>query len=324
MAFKTWIAGEVAKAADFNANFNNSLKLQNETAINLVSATHSGVLAVSSQKLIDKFLDSTGQNNTVDTGAGTTGYYETSNTLYKCNYVGTGAAAAQNAEATHRSTSALNDDSKMGYLVHCNANCVLVTVTKHASCTATTAYLFDATTTLIATATFSGNVATFAAEQKLLAGQDYQILSSVTSGTYTGTYGNPISYPYNNTYLNFTAGRSDVNGNNNTTWAFNLIAVGVKATAYTDSIVQSAVATVPTGMTKCYVTPLMYEALSGSDNITADVSIDNGSHYTTAVPINTWTAITSANGTQLIVKANLNTNDGTTTPKVLGWCVLLE
>jgi len=323
MGLTIFTAGTKAKASEVNNNYSDVFKLINEKAINDVTATYSGVLAVSSQKLIDKFLDSTGQYNTVDTGAGTTGYYETPNTLYECNFVGTGAAAAQNAEATHGSTSA-GADAKSGYLVHCNANCVLVTVTKHASCTVTTAYLYNATTTLIATATFSGNVATFAAEQKLLAGQDYQILSSVTSGTYTGTYGNPISYPYNNTYLNFTAGRSDVNGNNNTTWAFNLIAVGVKATAYTDSIVQSAVATVPTGMTKCYVTPLMYEALSGSDNITADVSIDNGSHYTTAVPINTWTAITSANGTQLIVKANLNTNDGTTTPKVLGWCVLLE
>jgi hypothetical protein len=77
-------------------------------------------------------------------------------------------------------------------------------------------------------------------------------------------------------------------------------------------------------MTKCFITPLMYEALATGDNITADVSIDNGAHYTTGVPINTWTPITSANGTQLIVKMNLDTNDGTTTPKVLGWRVLLE
>ncbi|HNV61980.1 MAG TPA: hypothetical protein PKN54_03440, partial [Candidatus Cloacimonas acidaminovorans] len=82
--------------------------------------------------------------------------------------------------------------------------------------------------------------------------------------------------------------------------------------------------TIPSGKTKVFVTPLMYEALATGDNITADVSIDNGAHYTTGIPINTWSPITSANGTQLIVKANLNTNDGTTTPKILGWRVLLE
>ena len=82
MAFTTFTAGTVAKAAEVNANFWSVLKLQNEKVINDVTATASGVLAGSSQKLIDKFLDSTGQNNTVDT-VNTTALFNTS--YYECN-----------------------------------------------------------------------------------------------------------------------------------------------------------------------------------------------------------------------------------------------
>ncbi len=312
----------VKPKGDMSTRDNALYKLQGEKAINDVSATNSGVLAGSSQVLIDKFLDATGQNNTVDTGAGTTAYYETPNKLYECNFAGTGGAAAQNAEATHGSTIG-SDADKRGYLVRCNINCVLVNVTKHANCTATTAYLYDATTNQIATATFSGNVATFASEQKLIAGQDYQILAAVTSGTYTYSYDDTPSYPYNNTYLKFMAGRQDVN-QAGACYAYNITKVGVKAIEFSDSIVQSVATTIPTGKTKVFVTPLMYEALATGDNITADVSIDNGAHYTEDVPINEWTPITSANGTQLIVKANLLTGDGSTSPKILGWRVLLE
>ena len=93
---------------------------------------------------------------------------------------------------------------------------------------------------------------------------------------------------------------------------------------YVNAILQSSTTTIPTGMTKVFVTPLMYEALSPGDSITADVSIDGGSTYTEDVPLNEWTPITSTNGTQLIVKMNLRTGDGSTTPKVSGWRVLLE
>jgi len=59
-------------------------KLQGEKAINDVSATNSGVLAGSSQVLIDKFLDATGQNNTVDIG-NTTAVYDPILKAYICN-----------------------------------------------------------------------------------------------------------------------------------------------------------------------------------------------------------------------------------------------
>jgi len=294
-------------------------KINNERAINLVSATYSGVLAGSSQVLIDKFLDSTGQNNTVDTG-NTTCVYNSTNKDYVCSFAGTGASTAQNAEATMASTD--TNDATNGYKIYVNLNCTLLSITKHASCGSSQATLCDVAGNVIDTANFIGDVATFSSEQRLFAGTYYQV-KAVVSGAEARRWDASASYPYNNTYINFTTGivGTDTEDARN---AFNIISVNVKDIVYSDSIVQSAVATVTTGMTKVFVTPLMYEALATGDGITADVSIDNGSNYTTAVPINTWTAITSANGTQLIVKANLNTNTGTTTPKVLGWNVLLE
>ena len=69
---------------DMSTRDNALYKLQGEKAINDVSATNSGVLAGSSQVLIDKFLNATGQNNTVDT-ANTTAVYDPILKAYICN-----------------------------------------------------------------------------------------------------------------------------------------------------------------------------------------------------------------------------------------------
>ena len=95
-------------------------------------------------------------------------------------------------------------------------------------------------------------------------------------------------------------------------------------TNYDNSIIQSTTTTISTGNSKVFITPLLYEELATGDSITADISLDGGTTYTTNIPINTWSDITSTDGTSLIAKLNLNTGDGTTTPKVEGWSVLLE
>lgn len=74
----------VKPKGDMSTRDNALYKLQGEKAINDVSATNSGVLAGSSQVLIDKFLDATGQNNTVDTG-NTTAIYDSMLKAYICN-----------------------------------------------------------------------------------------------------------------------------------------------------------------------------------------------------------------------------------------------
>jgi len=294
-------------------------KINNERAINRVSATNTEIITYSSQKLIDKFLDSTGQNNTVDTG-NTTGLYNIANKYYGCSTSATGASLDQTTNATQAGTS--SGTTQWGMQGTTNLDCFCISITKHANCTATKGKIYDTSGNLLATATFSGNVATFSSPYYLVAGVVYRFICDKDGASYTFTYKDPAANPYVNDYITYTASchADSIQGD----FIYNIVSVQVRDAVYADALVQSAVATVPTGMTKVFVTPLMYEAPAGSDNITFDVSIDNGAHYTTAVPINTWTTITSANGTQLIIKMNLDTNTGTTTPKVLGWNVLLE
>jgi len=316
MGLTIFTAGTKAKASEVNNNYSDVFKLINEKAINDVTATASGVLAVSSQKMIDKFLDSTGQNNTVDTGT-TTGTYDPTNKYYFCGYWTALAQPQTNALDSTNSGSA-----PRGIRISVDQNCSLYSVTKSRTTGDRLLIKNDAGTTLYSEDYSSGavNPLILTAPYPLVASSGYRIeIAEKGGGPMTMDIDTSPSV-VDNAYINYVSGSAS---GSDTGSFYGITSMTIKHTL-ADSIVQSAVTTVPTGMTKCYVTPLMYEALSGSDNITADVSIDNGSHYTTAVPINTWTAITSANGTQLIVKMNLDTSTGASSPKVLGWCVLLE
>ncbi|MDD4781250.1 MAG: hypothetical protein PHT02_11720 [Tissierellia bacterium] len=92
---------------------------------------------------------------------------------------------------------------------------------------------------------------------------------------------------------------------------------------YADSTLQSNSFTIPTDATKVLVTPYKAEELETGDTITADVSTDNGSTYSTDIAVNEWVDISSlTNSGTAIVKMNLGTNTGATTPKIKGWCAL--
>lgn len=321
MTFYIYSNGDLADADQVNANFNEVLKLQGEKAINDVSATNSGVLAGSSQVLIDKFLDANGQNNTVDIYA-IDAFYNNTNKCFLCGSSGNGIDIA---DACLSSGGTSGGTDSRGQVIVVTNTCYLVNITKHASCTGTRAKLLKSNGTVIAMANFSGNTATFSSQIILQNGTTYIIEIDNNGSSFNMIDSiSGLTYPYNRTNVSFTS--ASRNGTNySTTRAY---AMGVTTqnanTNYTDSTIQSVATTIPTGMTKVFVTPLMYEALATGDNITADVSIDNGAHYTTGIPINTWTPITSANGTQLIVKANLLTGTGSTSPKISGWRVLME
>lgn len=307
----------VKPKGDRSTRDNDLYKLQGEKAINDVSATNSGVLAGSSQVLIDKFLDSSGQNNTVDT-TNTTGLYDITNYYYGCY----GTLVAQ-AQTNSLSTTTTTTTSGRGLKITANSDCILYSVTKARS-TGNQILIKNTGGTVLATYNFGSttiNPMILSPPFKLTSGQSYRVeLKNQDSGSIIVDRNTAPSMPVNNTYINYITGST--NGSDDST-IYCFTSMSIKHTLI-DSIVQSTATTIPTGMTEVCCVPLMYEALTGSDDITFDVSIDNGAHYTTAVPINTWTPITSANGTQLIIKMNLDTASGTTTPRVLGWRVLLE
>jgi len=314
MTFKVFAPGEVAKSEDFNDNFNKLFKLDSEKAINDISTTNSGELAASSQVLIDKFLNVTGQNNTIDT--------TNTDSLYTHN------SHICNGDLTPTTdTSNTSWQSNYGYpyfygvKIYAKKNINLYQVLKASGCSATVCKILDSSGTVLATANFSGNYATF--NYTILEGHTYQIGAYIDGSTaYTRTDKHPFSYPVNGTNVNFTGPVGDSN------YIFNI--QGIITTDYdnydnfVNSVLQSTPKTIPAGKTKVFITPLLYEELATGDSITADISLDGGTTYTTNIPLNTWSDITSTDGTSLIAKLNLNTGDGSTTPKIKGWRVLLE
>ncbi len=319
---------------DMSTRDNALYKLQGEKAINDVSATNSGVLAGSSQVLIDKFLDSTGQNNTVDTG-NTTAIYKSTNTYYDGQTLSTIILEPSFETVTNWTYSETNGEFDGGqstnyptegtYSYFLGQN-TAGTVPENSYCQILQSVNFDNINYLLFDyrVFHNGSVdSSWPARLKILV-DSTEVYSFNFHGANEGQYNNNFvdlsSYSgTHNLIIRVVAPGADWNR------TFGAYIDNLRTDySFENSIIQSVATPIPTGMTKVFVTPLMYEALAAGDGITADVSIDNGAHYTTGIPINTWTPITSANGTQLIVKANLLTGDGSTSPKVSGWRVLLE
>jgi len=262
-------------------------------------------------------LDSTGQNNTVSTYTGT---YDASNKYYYCSTV-QGYILNPTFATTDNWTYSETDGDFVDGHVSSNWYYMQTISSAHISSGASCQILQNIDITHIDSINFSWytNIVNGGITLKVLFGATEIYSAGSPDGTTAVSINTTALSGTGDLIFKWTIGPG---ADANMTMRIGILTV--VSDAFTDSIVQSEVATVPTGMTKVFVTPLMYESLAAGDNITADVSIDNGAHYTTAVPINTWTPITSANGTQLIVKMNLDTASGTTTPKVLGWAVDLE
>lgn len=311
MAYTTFTAGTKAKASEVNGNLNYVFKLSNERAI----AEGATEITVSDQKIIDIFSAAAGANTTVDT-VNSTATFDTNR--YLCSAVPT--TYTQDAEASFSTGGAASYD---GYRFLVNSTCYLKTVTKYSSCTATKCRLTNDAGSTIEEVSFVGDVATFTA-QTLTSSSYYKIVVHDSGGSYTQAFNGSASYPYTNTYINFTSGWKNLQsgGGTTSTQAFNLVSMDVFI-IYVDSYVQSDTATISTSDDKIFVTPLMHEALSGSDAVTFDYSMNNESTWYTGNALNTWIdASGSTNTGTLSIRLQLDTDDGITTPKVSGWIVL--
>jgi len=285
--FTTFVAGTTAKAAEVNDNFTYTLytlnglaKLQNETAINLVSATHSGVLASSSQKMIDKFLDSTGQNNTIDS-TNTTAEYSPLK-YYKC--VGSSDIAEPSfetvaswtySESNARFTGARDNTwaSKGTYSYKFAKASGGVNEGEYAQIlqskdvTAWTTFMFDYN----CTATSAVNDL----KLQVLFGTAvlYEKVLAVEMGT---AYFSTAGITGTKDVIFRVIAQQDTGSNLMAIYIDNIV------TTNTDSLIQSIPFNTAVGATKIFVTPLMYEPLTGSDNILTSAYINPSSTYTIA------------------------------------------
>lgn len=223
---------------------------------------------------IDGLTTSTGVNGTVDTGNSTMGYDETS-----LGYTRYGVAVAADAGFTLSNTS--SQTVKRGFKINTNAAVIIHSVTKHASCTATTCYVTDAAGSVLATQAFSGDVATFATPAVLADATDYFVLVDSGGASYTDRSIGSISYPVTGDLLDITAGAYD-GILNVTNAAYELLSITARAVFGTG---QALVITLPTISET--VDRVMLVLLTNGDAGTPTFSITDGAETDTGIALNT-------------------------------------
>jgi len=243
---------------------------------------------------------STGDNTTIDTGNTTATFTITDKKYY--NYDSTASTTAENTGITYDSGGTISLKSGLKILTGTKP-VALISFTKDGSTTATTGYLLDSGKNVVTSAAFSGNTCTFSSVQFLDANTYYYLAVDDGGSNYTSRYTTSVSYPYAGTYLSYTT--SLTNNADNASQA-NDIAGCVIRVGFTNKIVQTnLLLTAPANITSIFVTCLN-NSTGGSGSINYDVSVDNGSTWTTGLSLNTCNSITSTAGTQLKLKINLN------------------
>jgi len=134
---------------------------------------------------------------------------------------------------TESSNSSVTD--KRGIKINPNEDLYVQSVTKESTCTATKAYIYDTTPTLITSTDFSGDTATFslAEQSKLTSGTAYYLLLDNDGSSYTEVTDSTVTFPISGTYMDITAGVN--NGSTETTSEYYNITEIVSQTNTTSS-----------------------------------------------------------------------------------------
>lgn len=284
----------------------NTLEILQIQAANSLTATSNGSI------IADIYSDTTGYKNTIDTG----------------NTNATFASGTSSEAHGQDLASSIADTSFKGVQITIGTTSkYLMSVTKHASCTALYAQLRDSVGTILSTASFSGNTATFTSPELMGAGMVYFITCGSNGASYTSRYKSSVGFPIAGTSLNFTNGcngafaGSDVVGN--------LTAIGVSSSpnygTYTnggaDKIVQTNEQTLSTSPN--YFQIFTYKGVTtGTGAINYDISFDSGAHYQTSIADDTATQIINT-GTGLIIKQNLDAGASAGNATAAGYGVIV-
>ncbi len=186
-----------------------------------------------------------------------------------------------------------------GFKIHTNGALTLTKVTKSATVTADTAYLYNSSVEEISSASFVGNDATFS--DVLTADTDYYILvKNANDSAYTRHFHNAgISYPYNDTNINWTGGYAGADTSTEVYCIENITTSGIPA----NTIIQTNMETLASAPTKYYV--YAKNSVAGSGEAKARLSFDNGSTWEDDTDLFTIQSY-SGSGTQMIAQIKLN------------------
>ena len=260
--------------------------------INSVAAT--ATLNDYDELFVDNFTDADGTSNTIDTGNTTAGFSSLSYANYAALVTEAHGLAIENSGAT---------TNYYGVKITTHAADVsLISVTKHASCTATKVSLFENDGTPVSSATFSGEVATFATAETLTASTSYRLEFHSDGGSYNKQNNESPSYPYNETLLDYVGG-SRTSGTEDSSMN-NIVSLDARLSgAAADSIIQTKAITIPSGVSGHQL--YCKNTLAGTGAITYDFSADGGSTWDTDQPLNAKNDFEATMGTSCIIKINL-------------------
>lgn len=119
-------------------------------------------------------------------------------------------------------TDGATDTVTSGVEFNPRKNCYLVKVLKSSTCDATTASLANASASIISSATFSGDIATFDGTDSLTSGTYYFILTHSGGSTYQRRYSNRTN-PYHKTNITYRDGKDGGNLNDTHWWGIKSI-----------------------------------------------------------------------------------------------------
>lgn len=267
---------------------------QLEMALNILinSAAASSTLNDWDDMAVDIFSDANGTSDTIDT--------ESTTAIYASPKYGNGSMVDEAHGITMDSTQ--GNTGRGGMRIEVGASALtLNSVTKHSSVTATHAQLCVGTDTsnVIATAVFSGNVATFS--EALSASTAYMLVCYSSGASYTHYYKDNNTFPQIGTLLNWT-GCSDGNGEIGTAYHWNITGCNVGVTPAGNAIVQTNPITITADPSEHQV--YCHNSISGTSSIDYDISFDNGLTWVEGQSLNQKNSSVHA-GSQMILKLNL-------------------
>lgn len=120
--------------------------------------------------------------------------------------------------------STSNSATACGFVITAKRNCYLNSITKSSACTGTRAILRTNTNTQIATASFSGDVATFSSPILLEKGITYRILVDNSAVTYARKYNTTPIFPIEKTLIDYVSGLANTSVS---PYAWNIISINV-------------------------------------------------------------------------------------------------
>jgi len=260
----------------------------------------------------DDFTDANGTNNTVNE-ASTTAIYDYESNSYKCKINGDGTNDTDNAESSFPVTN--TQSSSYGYKITATSNCVLISVTKIGTSTATRVILKSDNNNSIATATFSGNIATFSSPQSLISGNNYRIEVDNNGSTYTSARNGSPSYPYIGVNIDFITG--SVGGVDVSSDAFNIVSCVTQTGSFIDSKITCDSNTKTLLGTEETICIYADKETPTDTDITLDIS--DGTTTLLNQPFNEAIGLTGFSSGILNITFNLTTTDTSVTPVLKGY-----